>query len=146
MDVIVDGFGNEIVIGKQYVCTMYGPKSVQTSKRFGVAIEVWAEGTVPYVRLDMTRTEEYYNGSHVGSSYNLAGRGRTQVFQGQFVFPVPVIENQVTLMDKVYDGFEAAIDIDRDISEMFDGAEASGIPSEWQGSIRIVATYKEPQE
>lgn len=142
-DIVVDGFGNEIVIGKPYVCAIYDPKTVMiVSKYFGVAVKVWSSGKFNMVNLELYRTERY-SGGRALKSVNHTSQAQRPVmkYQSEFVFPVP--SPSVTLLDKTYDGFEAAVDIDRDVSEMF---EQAPIPSEWQGTIRVVATYEEPQE
>lgn len=51
-----------------------------------------------------------------------------------------------TLLDKEYHGFEDAVDIERDISEMFHSPAADNIPGEYQGTIRVVVTYTPAEE
>ena len=45
------------------------------------------------------------------------------------------------IFDKTYHGFEAIVDLDRDISEIFDYGPAKDIPAEFLGSIRVRAVY-----
>jgi len=51
------------------------------------------------------------------------------------------IMTPITILDNEYPGFEAAVDIERDISEMWMEPEVVDIPSEYQGTIRVVVTY-----
>lgn len=48
------------------------------------------------------------------------------------------------IFEKVYDGFEAIYDLERDISEMFD--EHPDIPGDFQGRITVTAIYEEDDE
>lgn len=55
----------------------------------------------------------------------------------------------ITILDKQYHGFEDAVDIDRDVSEMFDSwvnPNAAKIPGEFQGTIRVLITYEPSPE
>lgn len=40
---------------------------------------------------------------------------------------------------KVYDGFEDAVDLERDVSEMWDDSD---LPGEWQGKLVVYITYE----
>ena len=43
---------------------------------------------------------------------------------------------------KVYDGFEDAADLDRDVSECWDDLDVS-LPAEWQGKLTVTIEYEE---
>jgi hypothetical protein len=46
------------------------------------------------------------------------------------------------LLSKTYHGFEDAVDLDRDVSEIFMGRD--DIPGEFQGTITVTITYTPP--
>ncbi len=47
--------------------------------------------------------------------------------------------SSVVVLQKTYHGFEDAVDIERDISEMWSDSE---IPSEFQGEVQVLVIYK----
>jgi len=47
----------------------------------------------------------------------------------------------VIIFKKSYHGFEDAVDIDRDISEMWDGTKELGIPGDFEGTVTVTVTY-----
>ncbi len=48
--------------------------------------------------------------------------------------------SSVVVLQKTYHGFEHAVDIERDISEMW--PDDSEIPSEFQGEVQVLVIYK----
>lgn len=55
----------------------------------------------------------------------------------------------IVILDNEYHGFEAAVDIERDISEMFqypNDPAVHDIPGEYQGTIRVTVTYTPPED
>lgn len=53
-------------------------------------------------------------------------------------------EAPFVLFDKIFSGFEAAVDIERDISEMFDerlNPPAAKLKPEFDGDLHIIVTY-----
>jgi hypothetical protein len=61
------------------------------------------------------------------------------------VSPHPVTKEKTMeiVFDKIYDGFEDAADLERDISEMWEEAPQE-IEAEWQGKLRVLITYESP--
>lgn len=50
----------------------------------------------------------------------------------------------VILLKKTYHGFEDAVDLDRDVSEIFMGR--NDIPGEFQGTLTVTITYTPPED
>jgi hypothetical protein len=65
------------------------------------------------------------------------GGTETKQAHGQVIKKTNV-EDERTIFNKVYHGFESWSDIDRDVSEMWDDAD---IPAEGQGKLTIKVTY-----
>jgi hypothetical protein len=51
---------------------------------------------------------------------------------------------EIVILNKEYCGFESCSDIERDISEMFDGVK--GIPAEFQGKVVLKVVYLGEEE